>query len=48
MLLDQTLLTGPLLLGFFPFMSWCEGQEDLTKELKEKILMTYLVTLNTQ
>merc|ERR1711892_1480414 len=42
--LDQTLLTGPLLLGFFPLMSWFEGKEDITAELKEKILMTYLVS----
>ena len=25
--LDQTLLTIPLLLVFFPYMSWCQGQQ---------------------
>ena len=45
MVLDQTGLTIPLLLAFFPFMSWCEGKEDLTTELKEKILMTYAVRI---
>ena len=38
--LDQIFLTGPLLMGFSPFMSWYEGKEDITAELKEKILMT--------
>ena len=41
--LDQTLLTIPLLLAFFPFMSWCEDKEDLLAELKEKLLPTYMV-----
>ena len=42
-MLDQTLLTIPLLLAFFPFMSWCEDREDLLAELKEKLLPTYMV-----
>ena len=41
--LDQTLLTIPLLLAFFPFMSWCEDREDVLAELKEKLLQTYMV-----
>ena len=41
--LDQTLLTIPLLLAFFPFMSWCEGRENVFAELKEKLLQTYMV-----
>jgi len=39
--LDQTLLTIPLLLGFFPYMSWCQDQPDVLKELKEKFWTTY-------
>ena len=39
--LDQTLLTIPLLLVFFPYMSWCQGQSDITKELREKFWVTY-------
>ena len=39
--LDQTLLTIPLLLGFFPYMSWCQDQEDVLRELKEKFWTTY-------
>ena len=46
--LDQTLLTGPLLLAFFPFMSWCEGKENIFAELKEKLLVTYMVKNMTQ
>jgi len=42
--LDQTLLTIPLLLAFFPFMSWCEDREDLLAELREKLLPTYMVS----
>eukprot|EP00091_Calanus_sinicus_P000535 TRINITY_DN10461_c0_g1_i1.p1 TRINITY_DN10461_c0_g1~~TRINITY_DN10461_c0_g1_i1.p1 ORF type:complete len:184 (+),score=39.21 TRINITY_DN10461_c0_g1_i1:87-638(+) len=42
--LDQTLLTGPLLLAFFPFMSWCEGKENIFAELREKLLVTYMVS----
>ena len=40
-LLDQTILTIPLLLGFFPYMSWCQDQQDVFRELKEKFWMTY-------
>ena len=42
--LDQTMLTIPLLLGFFPYMSWCRGKDDLTSELKEKLAVTYGVS----
>ena len=43
-LLDQTLLTIPLLLGFFPYMSWCQNQEDVLRELKEKFWTTYALS----
>jgi len=43
-LLDQTLLTIPLLLGFFPYMSWCQDQEDVLRELKEKFWTTYALS----
>merc|ERR1719186_179838 len=43
-IIDQTVLTIPLLMVFFPFMSWCEGKEDVTEELKEKLLLTYAVS----
>jgi len=42
--LDQTLLTIPLLLVFFPYMSWCQGQQDLTAELRDKIVVTYALS----
>ena len=42
--LDQTLLTIPLLLAFFPYMAWCQNSQDLTAELKEKLATTYLVS----
>jgi len=42
--LDQTLLTIPLLLAFFPYMAWCQGDQDLTAELKEKLAVTYGVS----
>jgi len=40
-LLDQTILTIPLLLAFFPYMSWCQNQQDVLRELKEKFWTTY-------
>ena len=40
-ILDQTILTIPLLLGFFPYMSTCQKQEDVLKELREKFWTTY-------
>ena len=43
-LLDQTGLTIPLLLGFFPYMSWCQGKDDLTAELREKLAWTYFLS----
>ena len=42
--LDQTMLTIPLLLGFFPYMSWCQGKDDLTAELREKLAWTYFLS----
>jgi len=42
--LDQTGLTIPLLLGFFPYMSWCQGKDDLSAELKEKLAWTYFLS----
>ena len=40
-ILDQTIPTIPLLLGFFPYMSTCQKQEDVLKELREKFWTTY-------
>ena len=42
--LDQTILTIPLLLVFFPYMSWCQGKENITQELKDKFAVTYAVS----
>ena len=36
------------MLAFFPFMSWCEGKENIFAELKEKLLVTYMVINLTQ
>ena len=32
---------------FFPFMSWCQGKEDIFKELIDKFWLTYMVILET-
>ena len=42
--IDQTVLTIPILCMFFPFMSWCQGKEDIFKELIDKFSLTYTVT----
>ena len=41
--LDQTLLTIPLLCMFFPWMSWCQGKEHIFQELMDKFFLTYSV-----
>ena len=45
--IDQTVLTIPILCMFFPFMSWCQGKEDIFKELIDKFWLTYMVILET-
>lgn len=42
--LDQTLLTIPLLCMFFPWMSWCQGKEHIFQELMDKFFLTYSVS----
>ena len=42
--IDQTVLTIPILCMFFPFMSWCQGKDDIFKELIDKFSLTYTVT----
>ena len=44
--LDQTLLTIPLLCMFFPWMSWCQGKEHIFQELIDKFFLTYAVRHN--
>jgi len=39
--LDQTCLTIPILIIFFTAMAWFEGQQDITKEFREKFQKTY-------
>merc|ERR1719458_126411 len=29
---------------FFPYMSWCEGKEDIFKEFMDKFWLTYMVS----
>ena len=43
--IDQTVLTIPILCVFFPFMSWCQGKEDIFKELIDKFCLTYMVSM---
>ena len=43
--IDQTVLTIPILCMFFPYMSWCEGKEDIFKEFMDKFWLTYMVIL---
>ena len=45
--IDQTVLTIPILCVFFPFMSWCQGKEDIFKELIDKFCLTYMVSMNS-
>jgi len=42
--IDQTVLTIPILCMFFPYMSWCEGKEDIFKEFMDKFWLTYMVS----
>jgi len=41
MVLDQCILTPILLVSFFTAMSYMEGKEDLTEELRNKIVPTF-------
>ena len=43
--LDQICLAIPILCVFFPWMSWCEGKDDIFRELIDKFALTYAVRL---
>jgi len=42
--LDQTLLTIPILCMFFPWMSYCDGKENIFRELIDKFVLTYTIS----
>jgi len=42
--LDQTCLTIPILVIFFTTMSYWEGKDDITAELREKFPVTFAVS----